>query len=149
LSLNIVLINPEIPQNTGNIGRLCLATNSILHIIKPYSFEINDTRLKRAGLDYWQYLKYFEYDSYEDFMKQHEDKKLFYFTKNAKKTIWNSKFSDNNFLLFGRESKGIQQEYLEQQKENMVKIPMFNNKVRSLNIANSVAIAIYTVLEGI
>lgn len=149
MSINIVLVNPEIPNNTGNIGRLCLATNSVLHIVKPYSFEISDKQLQRAGLDYWKHLKYFEYESYEDFLSQHGDKKLYYYTKNAEKSIWETEFNDNDFFLFGRESKGIQEEYLEGKDDSLVKIPMFNDKVRSLNLANSVAISIYTALEKI
>ncbi len=149
MSLNIVLINPEIPNNTGNIGRLCLATNCILHLIKPYGFEINDKKLRRAGLDYWQHLTYFEYDSYEEFLNTHKDKRMFYFTKNATNTIWKTNFSDGDFFLFGRESQGIQQEYLDKNPENLVKIPMFSDKVRSLNLANCVGISIYSALEKI
>ena len=149
MSINIVLVNPEIPQNTGNIGRLCLATNSTLHLIKPYCFEITDKNLKRAGLDYWQHLKYYEYDSFEEFMQIHGDKRLLYFTKNAKKTIWETEYSHDDFFLFGRESKGLQPEYLEGNEDKLVAIPMYSDKVRSLNISNSVAISIYCALEKI
>ena len=99
--------------------------------------------------NYWKHLTYFEYESYEDFLVQHGDKKLYYYTKNATKTIWDTEYKHDDFFLFGRESKGIQEEYLEGNEDKLVKIPMFNDKVRSLNLANSVAISIYTALEKI
>jgi tRNA (cytidine/uridine-2'-O-)-methyltransferase len=136
--LNIVLVEPEIPNNTGNIGRLCVGTNSRLHLIKPYGFEITDKNLKRSGLDYWVHLDWTEYDTFEDWMSQVPDKsRVFLTSSRATKSIYDVDYEDGDWLVFGKESVGLSDEVLNQ-FENHLKIPM-SNLIRSYNIANSVA----------
>ena len=107
MSLNVVLLNPEIPTNTGNIGRICLATSSKLHLIEPLGFEINDTRLKRAGLDYWQHIEVKYYANFDDFLKKNPKGRLHFFSSNAIKSVWDIKFDHNDYLIFGKESVGL------------------------------------------
>lgn len=143
MSYNIVLINPEIHTNTGNIGRLCLATNSNLHLVKPFGFEITDKRLKRAGLDYWQHINLFIYDDIADFYNKNKNAKMVYLSSHGTKNHWSINFEDNLFLVFGKESSGLPQEITNKNKENLFKIPLFSTKIRSLNLANSVGIVVY------
>lgn len=143
MPLNVVLLNPEIPTNTGNIGRICLATNTKLHLIKPLGFEINDKRLKRAGLDYWQYLEVLYYDNFEDFIDKNQNERLHFFSSHATNTVWDLKFKDNDYLIFGKESIGLPQSIKELYKDNCYKIPLYSSKIRSLNLANAVSIATY------
>lgn len=139
----IVLHEPEIPQNTGNIGRTCVGTNCELHIIGPMSFEINDSQLKRAGLDYWPYLKYFYYNSYEDWYKKVEDpSRVFYFTTKVKQTYYDPQYQKGDWLVFGKETKGLPPEIINENKSQAITIPQ-TGPVRSLNLATAVAIAIY------
>lgn len=149
MPLNIVLIEPEIPNNTGNIGRLCMATGSTLHLVKPLGFEITDKRLKRAGLDYWEHLDVHYYESHEDFFQRHKDKRMAFFSSHGQKSHWDIPFKDNMFLIFGKESVGLPKELLETQKENLYQIPLYSDKVRSLNLANSVGIAVYEGLRAL
>ncbi len=144
--LNIVLINPEIPNNTGNIGRLSLGSGCHLHLVKPFGFEINDTRLKRAGLDYWKHLSVTYYESIEDFFAQHKDAKMVFFSSHGTKNHWNVPFEDNLFLVFGKESKGLPSYITEKYRNQLYKIPLFSKHIRSLNLANAVGIVVY---EGI
>jgi tRNA (cytidine/uridine-2'-O-)-methyltransferase len=143
MSFNIVLIEPEIPNNTGNIGRLTLASGSTLHLVKPYGFEITDARLKRAGLDYWQHIDLIEYDSVEDFFAKHADKEFALFSSHGTKSIWDIPYSENMFLVFGKESVGLASEITELFPDKLYKIPLFSDKIRSLNLGNSVGIAVY------
>ena len=143
MSYNIVLINPEIHTNTGNIGRLCLATNSNLHLVKPFGFEITDKRLKRAGLDYWQHINLFIYDDIADFYNKNKNVKMVYLSSHGTKNHWSINFEDNLFLVFGKESSGLPQGITNKNKENLFKIPLFSTKIRSLNLANSVGIVVY------
>lgn len=143
MAFNIVLIEPEIPTNTGNIGRLSLATGSNLHLVKPFGFEINDKRLKRAGLDYWQHLSVQTYESINDFMAKHSDKKLVYFSSYATKKHWCIKFEKELFLIFGKESVGLPSSITQDNSKRLYKIPMYSKKIRSLNLANAVSIVIY------
>lgn len=143
---NIVLIEPEIPNNTGNIGRLCLATNSTLHLVKPFGFELSDKKLKRAGLDYWPHLNLKIYESLEDFLKQNDNATFAFFSSHAEQPYWNVPFDQNPFLVFGKESVGLPKELLAQYPNSQYKIPLFHEKIRSLNLANAVAISVY---EGI
>jgi tRNA (cytidine/uridine-2'-O-)-methyltransferase len=143
MSFNIVLIEPEIPNNTGNIGRLTLASGSTLHLVKPYGFEITDARLKRAGLDYWQHIDLIEYDSVEDFFAKHADKEFALFSSHGTKSIWDIPYSENMFLVFGKESVGLASEITDLFPEKLYKIPLFSDKIRSLNLGNSVGIAVY------
>lgn len=139
--LNIVLVEPEIPNNTGNIGRLCVGTESRLHLIKPYGFEITDKNLKRSGLDYWVHLDWNEYNNVEEWMAQIPDKsRVFLMSSHASKSIYDVEYQDGDWLVFGKESVGLSQEIMAE-FENHLKIPM-SNLIRSYNIANSVAFVI-------
>lgn len=147
MAFNIVLLNPEIPNNTGNIGRLCLATNSNLHLIKPLGFELSDARLKRAGLDYWQHLSVSIYESLDEFMQQHSTKDLVYFSSHGTQNHWDIPFKDNMFLVFGKESVGLPPSITQNNKEKLYKIPLYSEHIRSLNLANAVSIVLYEGLK--
>ncbi|MFB9055014.1 tRNA (cytidine(34)-2'-O)-methyltransferase [Formosa undariae] len=147
MPLNIVLFEPEIPNNTGNIGRLSLASGSNLHLVKPFGFEIDDKRLKRAGLDYWQHLNVTYYDSITDFFKINENKKMAFLSSHGEKNHWDINFEDDMFLIFGKESVGLPKELIENHKEDLFKIPLFSEHVRSLNLANAVGIVVYEGLK--
>ncbi len=140
---NIVLVEPEIHTNTGNIGRLSLASGCSLHLVKPFGFEIDDTRLKRAGLDYWKHIDLIVYDSMDDFYAKNQGKKIVYFSSHAEKTHYEVDYQDELFLVFGKESVGLPQSILEANKKDTYKIPLFSKHVRSLNLANSVSIVAY------
>ena len=147
MSLNIVLIEPEIPNNTGNIGRLSLGTGSTLHLVKPFGFELSDKRVKRAGLDYWQHLDLIIYESVDDFFTKHKDKKMAFLSSHGKNNHWDIPFEDDMFLIFGKESVGLSKPILENNKEHLYKIPLFSEHIRSLNIANAVSIVVYEGLK--
>ena len=149
MAFNIVLIEPEIHTNTGNIGRLSLATGSNLHLVKPFGFELTDKRLKRAGLDYWQHINVFIYENLADFYAKNKDKQFVYFSSHATKTHWSIEYKTDLFLVFGKESKGLSNEILEVNKDKIYKIPIYSNKIRSLNLANSVAIVVYEGLKAL
>ncbi len=145
--LNIVLVEPEIPQNTGNIARTCAATGARLHIIEPMGFKIDDKKLKRAGLDYWHLLDITYYKNLDDFF-QKNDGNYFYFSTKAKYRYSDIEYPDKSFLFFGKETKGLPEDLLYNNPENCVRIPMINDSAaRSLNLSNSVAIAAYEVLR--
>ncbi|KGO08060.1 tRNA (cytidine(34)-2'-O)-methyltransferase [Dokdonia donghaensis] len=146
MMLNIVLINPEIPNNTGNIGRLALGSGCKLHLVKPFGFEIDDTRLKRAGLDYWQHLDVQYYDSIEDFFEKNAFAKMAFLSSHGTKSHYDIPFEEDLFLVFGKESKGLPKEITEKHPDQLYKIPLFSEHIRSLNLANSVGIVAY---EGI
>ena len=147
MAFNIVLLYPKIPQNTGNIGRLCVATNSILHLIEPLKFELSDKYLSRAGLDYWQYLEYHVYLNLEEFFESHNNINFILFSSNSEKPYWDYNFKDDDFLFFGNETDGIPDEILIKYRDRCLTIPQYNNKVRSLNLANSVSITLYEALR--
>lgn len=139
--LNIVLVEPEIPNNTGNIGRLSVGTESCLHLIHPFGFVINDANLKRSGLDYWLHLDVTEYQNVEEWMMQIPDKsRVFLMSSHATKSIYENEFQDGDWLVFGKESKGLSQEVLDL-FDNHLTIPM-SKLIRSFNIANSVAFVV-------
>lgn len=139
--LNIVLVEPEIPNNTGNIGRLSVGTESRLHLIHPFGFVINDKNLKRSGLDYWVHLDVAEYQNVEEWMTQIKDKsRVFLMSSHASKSIYETEFQDEDWLVFGKESVGLSKEVLAK-FENHLTIPM-SNLIRSYNIANSVAFVV-------
>ena len=139
--LNIVLVEPEIPNNTGNIGRLCVGTESRLHLIHPFGFVINDKNLKRSGLDYWVHLDLTEYQNVDEWIAQIKDKsRVFLMSSRVDKSIYEAEFQDGDWLVFGKESIGLSEEVLDQ-FENHLKIPM-SNLIRSYNIANSVAFVV-------
>ena len=144
--LNIVLIEPEIPQNTGNIARTCAATGARLHLVEPMGFKIDDKKLKRAGLDYWYLLDISYYDSTEDFFNKNKDGKFYYFSTKAKYKHTDVNYPDKVFLVFGKETAGLPEKLLEQNPETTVRIPMISD-ARSLNLSNAAAIAVYEVLR--
>ena len=145
-SLNIVLIEPQIPQNTGNIARTCAATNTILHLVEPMGFKIDDKKLKRAGLDYWHFLDIRYYKSTEDFFEKNKGGEFFYFTTKAIHRHSDVKYPDNAYLVFGREDAGLNEKLLYDNKDRCVRFPM-QNEARSLNLSNAVAIGVYEVLR--
>lgn len=145
-TLNIVLYEPEIPQNTGNIGRTCVATGTRLHLIEPMGFVINDKNLKRAGMDYWKDLDVTIYDDWNDFMEKNPDAKLYMATTKGKHVYSDAKFEPDSYIVFGKESAGIPEELLIQYPEQCVRIPMMG-ETRSLNLSNSVAIVLYEALR--
>ncbi|WP_303318076.1 tRNA (cytidine(34)-2'-O)-methyltransferase [Flavivirga abyssicola] len=147
MALNIVLIEPEIPNNTGNIGRLALASGSHLHLVKPFGFEIDDTRLKRAGLDYWQHLSVTYYDNIDDFFLRNENQKMVFLSSHGNKNHWDIPFEDNLFLIFGKESVGLSKPLIQANQNKLFKIPLYSEHVRSLNIANAVSIVVYEGLK--
>ncbi len=144
--INIVLLEPEIPQNTGNISRTCAATGASLHLIEPFGFEITDAKLKRAGLDYWQYLDVHYYKNIEDFYEKTSGGSYFYFSTKAPRCYTEIQYPDNCYLIFGKESAGIPESILKENLDTTVRIPMLEN-LRSLNLSNSAAIAVYEVLR--
>ncbi len=147
--INIVLHEPEIPQNTGNIARTCAATGASLHIIRPMGFEIDDRKLKRAGLDYWDKLDINYYDNYEDFLSKRPEAKenIFFFSTKAPQTYTDvEEYPENVFIMFGKETKGLPEDILFENRERCVRLPM-RDTIRSLNLSNSVAIAVYEILR--
>lgn len=144
--INIVLYSPEIPQNTGNISRTCAVTGARLHIIKPIGFEISDRTLKRAGLDYWDKLDVTYYENYDDFLRQNENAPMYFFSSHAIRSFADVDYPDDVFLVFGRESVGLPRELVEANMDHALRIPM-REKLRCLNLSNSVAIAVYEVLR--
>lgn len=144
--LNIVLVEPEIPQNTGNIARTCAATGARLHIIKPMGFTIDDKKLKRAGLDYWYLLDLTYYENLNDFFLKNPDGKYFFFTTKGRRTHSDVVYTDKSFLFFGKETKGLPEDLLLEHPEECVRIPMIDD-ARSLNLSNSVAIGVYEALR--
>ena len=142
MGLNIVLVEPEIPQNTGNIGRTCVATGTALHLVKPLGFEVTDKQLKRAGMDYWYDVDVTYYDNLQDFLDKHKDDELFFLSTKSKQNHTEIKYPEDAYLLFGKESKGLPEWLLLDNMDRCVRIPMREN-IRSLNLSNSVAIAAY------
>lgn len=149
MTYNIVLIEPEIPMNTGNIGRLSLASGSVLHLVKPFGFELNDTRLKRAGLDYWKHISLHIYESSEEFFSINKDKNLVYLSSSGEKDYCSINFEDGMFLIFGKESVGLPKSITNENRDKLYKIPIYSTHVRSLNLANAVSIVVYEGLRSI
>ena len=144
--INIVLVEPEIPQNTGNIARTCAATGAALHLVRPLGFEIDDRKLKRAGLDYWDKLNITYYDNIGDFFQKNPDADFFCFSTKAKYCYTDITYPKRVFLVFGKETKGLPEELLYNNPDCCVRIPM-RDTLRSLNLSNSAAIAVYEVLR--
>lgn len=144
--LNIVLLEPEMPANTGNIGRTCVAAGARLHLIEPMGFLINDKMLKRAGLDYWHKLDVTTYINYEDFLEKNQGAKIYMATTKSKQKYTDVSYEKDAYIMFGKESAGIPEELLLGNKENCVRIPMMPEE-RSLNLSNSVAIVLYEALR--
>jgi tRNA (cytidine/uridine-2'-O-)-methyltransferase len=148
LSLNIVLIEPEIPQNTGNIARTCAATGCTLHLVKPLGFSVDDKHLKRAGLDYWSLVDIHYHDSFEELKNKYPDGLFFYSTTKGKKKHTEVSYQKDCFIVFGKETAGLPKTLLEENMEFCIRVPMIND-ARSLNLANSVAIVVYEALRQI
>lgn len=143
--INIVLVEPEIPQNTGNIARTCAATGARLHLVGPMGFKIDDKKLKRAGLDYWEYLDITYYDNLADFMAKNSGD-FYFFTTKARHVFTDISYPDNCYLFFGKETKGLPEELLLQHPDTCVRLPMIGD-ARSLNLSNSVCVGVYEVLR--
>ena len=143
MALNIVLIEPEIPMNTGNIGRLSLASGSNLHLVKPFGFELSDKRLKRAGLDYWKHISLTIYENYEAFFNSHKDKQMAFMSSHGNKDYLSIKYEDDMFLVFGKESVGLPKSITEEHPNKLYKIPIHSPHIRSLNLANAVSVVVY------
>ena len=140
--LNIILHEPEIPENTGNIGRTCVACGASLHLIDPLGFRLNEKSIKRAGMDYWERLDVHRYADWEEFCELHPGAKIWMATTKAERAYTKADFSDGDYIMFGKESAGIPEELLVENRERCIRIPM-GQEIRSLNLANSVAIVLY------
>ncbi len=145
--INIVLFRPEIPQNTGNIGRTCVLTNARLHLIGPMGFSITDKTVSRAGLDYWSELDVTLYGSYEELREKYRDRKFYFSSTKGKKVHSDVEFEDEVFIVFGRESSGLPEYIMQENEENLLRVPMAESTTRSLNLANTVAIVAYEALR--
>ncbi len=145
-SLNIVLVEPQIPQNTGNIARTCAATGARLHLVEPMGFHVDDKKLKRAGLDYWHLLDITYYEDLDDFFEKNRDGSFFYFSTKARRVHSDMTYPDNSYLVFGREDAGLPEELLKNNEQSCVRLPM-REEARSLNLSNTVAVGVFEVLR--
>ena len=146
--LNIVLVEPQIPQNTGNVARTCAATGARLHLVEPMGFRVDDAKLKRAGLDYWHLLDITYYENLDDFFEKNKNGHFFYFSTKATKIYSDAEYPDNSYLVFGKETAGLPEDLLFANPEKCVRLPMIDNSAaRSLNLSNTVAIGVYEVLR--
>ena len=147
--MNIVLLEPEIPPNTGNVARLCAATKSVLHLIEPFGFKLDDAQLKRAGMDYWQQVKWHRWKNWTEFASaQKNSGGIFWFVESGGGKIYSdAKFSSDDFLVFGRETAGLPKKLLEENHERWLRIPMFNAPSRSLNLSNCVTLVLFEALR--
>lgn len=146
MSFNIVMVEPEIPQNTGNVARTCSVTGARLHLVGPMGFEIDDKKLKRAGLDYWHTLDITMYDSIDEFFSKNQGGNFYFASTKSLNRYCDVRFKDGDYILFGKETKGLDEELLKRNKEKCIRIPMGHNQ-RSLNLSNSVAIILYEALR--
>ncbi|WP_270164919.1 tRNA (uridine(34)/cytosine(34)/5-carboxymethylaminomethyluridine(34)-2'-O)-methyltransferase TrmL [Paenibacillus sp. SYP-B4298] len=146
MAFHIVLVEPEIPANTGNIARTCAATGTHLHLVRPLGFRTDDRTLKRAGLDYWHAVQVHYYDSFQEVVEQHSDARFFFASTKADKLYSEFSYQDGDFLVFGKETKGLPQELLDSNPGCLMRMPM-TDKVRSLNLSNSAAIIVYEALR--
>lgn len=144
--MNIILHQPEIPANTGNIGRTCVATGTSLHLIEPLGFHLDEKSIKRAGMDYWDKLDVTRYMNYDEFLSMHPNVKIWMATTKAKKIYTEAEFGNDDFIMFGKESAGIPEEILVENEATCIRIPMLDN-IRSLNLSNAVAIVLYEALR--
>lgn len=144
--MNIVLLEPEIPANTGNIGRTCVATGTKLHLIEPLGFRLDEKHIKRAGMDYWEQLDVTRYMNYKEFLEINKPKRIFMATTKAHQTYTDVKFEPDDYIMFGKESAGIPEEILVDNEDTCIRIPMMG-EIRSLNLSNSVAIVLYEALR--
>ena len=146
MALNIVLFEPEIPANTGNIGRTCVATGTRLHLIEPLGFRLNEKEIKRAGMDYWEHLDVTRYINFEDFLEKNPGAKIYMATTKGLHVYTEVNYEPDCYILFGKESAGIPEEILVNNRENCIRIPMLS-EIRSLNLSNSVAVVLYEALR--
>ena len=149
MPFHIVLIEPEIPTNTGNIGRLSLASGCHLHLVKPLGFDLDSKRVKRAGLDYWQHISLHIYENVEEFFDTHKDKPMAFFSSHGQQNHWSIDYEDEMFLVFGKESVGLSPTITEANADKLYRIPIDTTHVRSLNLANAVSIVIYEGLRQV
>ncbi|HEY8363719.1 MAG TPA: tRNA (uridine(34)/cytosine(34)/5-carboxymethylaminomethyluridine(34)-2'-O)-methyltransferase TrmL [Tissierellaceae bacterium] len=147
MALHIVLVEPEIPSNTGNIARTCALTGSVLHLVRPLGFSVDDKHLKRAGLDYWHLVEIHYYDSFDEVLEKYPNHNFFYATTKGKKRYTDVKYTDESFLVFGKETKGLPIELIQANYDRAIRIPMIPTIPRSLNLANSVNIILYEALR--
>lgn len=146
--MNVVLVEPEIPPNTGNVARLCAATKSILHLIEPFGFKLDDSQLKRAGMDYWQHVEWHRWANWKAFEEKiPAGAQLWFIESGGQKVYSDVKFSANDYLVFGRETAGLPKAFLEKNREQWLRIPMFNAQSRSLNLSNCVALVLFEALR--
>lgn len=146
MAINIVLVEPRIPQNTGNIARTCVVTGSVLHIVKPMGFALDEKHIKRAGLDYWKDLQLCLYESIDEFFEQHKQADFWFFSSKVKQNFDEAKLRDGCFLIFGNEVKGLDKELLAQHEEHCIRIPMVEGQ-RCLNLSNAVCVGVYEALR--
>ena len=144
--MNIILHQPEIPANTGNIGRTCVATNTVLHLIEPLGFRLNEKEIKRAGMDYWEHLDVRRYINFEEFLEKNPGAKIYMATTKAHKSYTEVEFGPDDYIMFGKESAGIPEEILVDYEDTCIRIPMLP-QIRSLNLSNSVSIVLYEALR--
>jgi len=148
MAIHIVLVEPEIPPNTGNIARSCAATGSVLHLVKPLGFSIDDKQLKRAGLDYWPFVKLSVHESLDEFLEEFKDRAVYFASTKGKKCYADIKYKDGDMIVFGKETAGLPRELIEANKENSVRIPMAEDvRLRSLNLSNSANIVLFEALR--
>jgi tRNA (cytidine/uridine-2'-O-)-methyltransferase len=146
--MNIVLLEPEIPPNTGNVARLCAATRSVLHLIEPFGFKLDDSQLKRAGMDYWQQVQWHRWKNWTEFAaKLPVNARLWLVESNGPKLYSDARYSAGDYLVFGRETAGLPAQLLAAHREQWLRIPMFNPESRSLNLSNCVALVLYEALR--
>ncbi len=150
MALHVVLVEPEIPPNTGNIARTCAATNSVLHLVEPLGFRIDDKSVRRAGLDYWPYVKLKVHESLEAFMEEYQGRRMFLSTTKGEHLYTDFSYQDGDMFLFGRETRGLPRDFIAAHREHAIRIPMSENtRLRSLNLANSANIVLFEALRQI
>jgi tRNA (cytidine/uridine-2'-O-)-methyltransferase len=146
--MHIVLLEPEIPPNTGNVARLCAATKTVLHLIEPFGFKLDDAQLKRAGMDYWQQVEWHRWKNWKSFLeKVPASARLWFVESNGPKLYSDANFSRDDYIVFGRETAGLPKQLLEQHRESWLRIPMFNTESRSLNLSNCVSLVLFEALR--
>lgn len=147
MALNIVLVEPEIPHNTGSIARTCALTSTVLHLVRPLGFSVDDKHLKRAGLDYWDLVEIHYYDNFQELKDKYPNSDFYYVTTKTLNKYSDKQYKNNSFFVFGKETKGLPEELLESNKDYCIRIPMINNIARSLNLSNSVNIVLFEALR--
>ena len=146
--MQVVLVEPEIPPNTGNIARLCAATRSVLHLVEPFGFRLDDAQLKRAGMDYWKQVEWHRWSSWSQFQNRlHGDARLWFIESKGPRLYSEVKYAAGDYLVFGRETAGLLASLLQENRERWLRIPMFNQDVRSLNLSNCVALVVFEALR--